>query len=411
SGKALEAKAFADWDDVSTWFESLMNPQVTPSPEISQQVRNLNTLRTLSEFVRNNIRYVAIEIGVGGYRPHSATKTFQRRFGDCKDKVTLLKSMLLASKREAYPVLISAQREKIVEELPSPLFFDHLIAAVPLKQEEKVGPAVLDHPELGKLLFLDVTDRQTPFGELPSLLQGVQGMLIRNGTCHLVETPIAAPSYNRILRTGKFQALSNGMLQGRVNEMYRGMLARQERTAFLEMPHDQWIPILERFLGQYLPGVAIGEARAGEIETSGMLSASYSFAAPYACQKHGHLLLLRPCILGSKVREWSLKKDRKYPFQFDFLRVTSDIFEFVLPEGVVVEALPEPLELDLPFATYNSSIFQDGEKLKYLRKLEIKELEVRPENVAQLHEFYQAVYRDECNMVLLRILEEDSEED
>ena len=51
-------------------------------------------MKALAQFVQHDVRYVAIELGIGGWQPHSASDIFAHRYGDCKDKATLLSSML-----------------------------------------------------------------------------------------------------------------------------------------------------------------------------------------------------------------------------------------------------------------------------------------------------------------------------
>ena len=70
--------------------------------DINKQVAALTASETtptgkmaaLAKFVQNDIRYVAIELGVGGWQPHPAGDVCSHHFGDCKDKATLLSSML-----------------------------------------------------------------------------------------------------------------------------------------------------------------------------------------------------------------------------------------------------------------------------------------------------------------------------
>jgi hypothetical protein len=75
------------WDDAAAWIESLFTDRMTPGREFREQVRTLapdsaETLKTLFEFVRDRIRYVAIEVGTGGYQPHPAASVLRNRYGD-----------------------------------------------------------------------------------------------------------------------------------------------------------------------------------------------------------------------------------------------------------------------------------------------------------------------------------------
>src|SRR5437899_895658 len=58
---------------------------VTDAGEIRMLYRRAYKIRALAAFVQKDIRYVAIEIGIGGYQPHSAQDIFANRYGDCKD--------------------------------------------------------------------------------------------------------------------------------------------------------------------------------------------------------------------------------------------------------------------------------------------------------------------------------------
>ena len=61
-------------------------------------------------FVQDDIRYTGIEIGVGRISADTTGEVLARRFGDCKDKVLLLVTILRALGVEAYPALVNHAR-------------------------------------------------------------------------------------------------------------------------------------------------------------------------------------------------------------------------------------------------------------------------------------------------------------
>jgi len=81
-GPALNANA--DWNAMGKWYANLVGERVDASAEIKQQVAALTASKTTSlekmeaiaEFVQHDIRYVAIELGIGGIQPHSASDVF-----------------------------------------------------------------------------------------------------------------------------------------------------------------------------------------------------------------------------------------------------------------------------------------------------------------------------------------------
>ena len=67
-------------------------------------------MRALAKFVQGDIRYVAIELGIGGLQPHQASDIYSHRYGDCKDKATLMSSMLREIGVESYYLDVNTQR-------------------------------------------------------------------------------------------------------------------------------------------------------------------------------------------------------------------------------------------------------------------------------------------------------------
>jgi len=89
---------FSSWQEMGNWYRNLTSGRRDASAEIKQKVTaltasaptTLDKIRVLARFVQQDIRYVAIELGIGGWQPHPAADVFTFRYGDCKDKATLL---------------------------------------------------------------------------------------------------------------------------------------------------------------------------------------------------------------------------------------------------------------------------------------------------------------------------------
>ena len=73
---------------------------------------------------------MAIELGIGGWQPHSASEVFTHRYGDCKDKATLLAAMLHEIGVESYYVPINTNRGSVTPDTPANLAFNHVILAI-----------------------------------------------------------------------------------------------------------------------------------------------------------------------------------------------------------------------------------------------------------------------------------------
>ncbi len=128
------------WRAVSDWYDRLLESLPTGTPEVRRLAASLTSdaqtprqrLEALVEHLRRKVRYVAVEVGIGGYRPSAPGEVLARKWGDCKDKGLLLVALLKEAGIEAYPALVLLDRSRRIEPaFPSPIQFNHLIVAVP----------------------------------------------------------------------------------------------------------------------------------------------------------------------------------------------------------------------------------------------------------------------------------------
>src|SRR4029077_4208329 len=169
----------------------------------------------LAEFMQKDIRYVAIKLGIGGLQPHAAVETFSHRYGDCKDKATLLASMLKEIGIDSYLVIINTERGGVTPSTPPHIgSFNHAILAIhiPDSVTDASLVATIQHSKLGRLLFFDPTDEVTPFGQLHGPLQANYALLVTPDGGELTCLPQLLTAANVTSRTRTFTLTSHGLL-------------------------------------------------------------------------------------------------------------------------------------------------------------------------------------------------------
>jgi transglutaminase-like putative cysteine protease len=151
----------------------------------------MSKIRALAVFAQKDIRYVAIELGVGGVQPHPASEVLAHGYGDCKDKVTLLSSMLKELGVDSHYVLINTERGSVAASTPPNMGFNHAIIAIrlPAGVDTTRLPAVITHKTLGTVLFFDPTHPLISLGYLPGALQANYGMLVTPDGGELLALP------------------------------------------------------------------------------------------------------------------------------------------------------------------------------------------------------------------------------
>ncbi len=415
SGGSARKHEFATWDDMGHWYSNLISAQMDASEQIKQEVATLTAgktgrlqkMRAIASFLQHDIRYVEIQLGIGGFQPHAAPDVFAHRYGDCKDKATLMHTMLREIGVESYIVVINVERGSVGPDTPAHQAFNHAILAIRLPDDVNDPSliAIAKLPRLGRALFFDPTDEVTPFGEIKGRLQDNYGLLVTPDGGELVELPQQPSSMNSIQRVGKLTLDPRGTLSGDVIEMRVGDRAWQERWRLRTVTNSKdRIKPIEDLLGESLANFQIVKAAMSNLDqTDQPFGFSYSFQSAAYAKQAGNLLLVRPRVLG--VKAWGIletKEPRKFPVEFEGPWRDTDNFDIALPSGYVVDELPPPMDVDYSFASYHSRIEAKGNILHYERNMEIKELSVPVDKLDQLRKFYRMVASDERNTAVLK---------
>ena len=406
---------FRSWREVGAWYLDLTRGRRDASPEIRQKVQELTAslpapwqkVQALASFVQKDIRYVAIELGIGGIQPHPAAEVFAHRYGDCKDKVTLLSSMLKEIGVDSHYVIVNTRRGSVTETTPPNLGFNHAIVAIQLPEGTGASalPALTTHSKLGKLLYFDPTQTLIPFGRLPGGLQAGYGMLVTPEGGELQKLPQSAPEANGVQRTAKLTLDEKGTLRGEVVELWSGDMAALQREALRAATQEtDHIKPVESTLSHSLGAFQILSSTVGNAaSTDQPLERRYTFESERYSKAAGDLLLVRPRVLG-KLSSGLLETDkpRRHPIEFDGLELNTDVFEIALPAGYVADDIPPPVNQDAGFAAYRSKAEVTGGVLRYTRTFEIKELTVPVDKAYRLKALYRTIVNDERMSVVLK---------
>ncbi len=402
------------WKNLGDWYAELVRGRRDATPEIRERVAALTAgkdtplakIEALARYVQTDIRYVAIELGIGGHQPHPAADVFRHRYGDCKDKVTLLGSMLKEIGVESYYVAINTSRGAVGPDSPPSTDFDHMVMAIQLPagvDATKLG-AVVQHPALGKLLYFDPTDAMTPLGGLTGDLQDNHALLVAPGGGELVHLPQLKPAANTVQRTAHVVLDADGGLHGALVVRSTGDYAAMERYALrsVERESDRLKPI-EALLAESVPNYQIVDSKIGDIANNDVpFEWNLTINSTKYAKVSGDLLLVLPRIVGTKGSGLlETREARRQPVEFARTRIDSDTFEIEIPPRYEVDELPPPTKVEYPFGAYRSRTEVVGRVLRYTRTLEIRQLSVPVAQAGDLKAFYRAIHGDEGRMAVL----------
>jgi hypothetical protein len=400
-----------DWRAIGAAYQRLAQDRARPSPELTAKAKELvagktdfaDKVQAISEFVQQQIRYVAIEIGIGGLQPHAAADIFHSRYGDCKDKATLLAAMLSAVDIHSTWVLVDTERGFMSPDAPS-VAGNHAIAAIQLP-EGYTSPrlhSVVTAKSGKRFLIFDPTWEYTPFGVLESNLQGSYGILVDGNDSQLVALPVLDPQLNSVSRTAHFKLAEDGSLKGEVTVKRNGDIAAYWRSLYREGSEKDQRKEMTRVLGRDLGDFTLGHATA---ENTYALTKDfiqeYDVTVPLYARSQGPLMLMRPRVLGTDSMELD-KKIRTYPVELGETRTVKDEFDIDIPEGYTVDEIPDPVTLDMGFAAYQSRTEMHGSTLHYSRQYTVREVEVPSEKYHAVQELIGQIENDERSQAVFK---------
>ena len=410
-GDAAVAGKDNEWRALGQWTTTLEADRTTPTPEITAKAQGLTAgasdfytrLKDITEYIQKNVEYFVVLRGIGGMQAHYAGEIFRNRYGDCKDKTTLLISMLQVVGIKAFYVPVDDRRGVVDPDAPS-LAGNHMITAieVPAEINDPRLMAVVKANDGKRYLIFDPTNERTPVGNLPDYEQGGYGILAAGAASQLIELPVLPPDANGKVRTGSFTLSADGALTGTVDTSSIGPLGADLRLGLKETTEKEQRDAVEKSVAQDLPGVVLDSVKYTQpSDLDKPLQLDYKVTVPQYAHQAGPLLLVRPRVVGDDARPLD-DKPRKYPIDLSATGRWRDTFDITLPDGYVVDETPDPVNEDLDFASYHSNVTAKGNVLHYEREYVVRQVEIPPDKALEFRKFESAILSDEKGTAVLK---------
>jgi tetratricopeptide (TPR) repeat protein len=406
----LAASTLTDWKQVGEWYLSLQSGRTEVSPEVRELAARLTAGKTtprekldaIYAYVSENIRYVGVSFGIGGYQPHAPTEVLHNGYGDCKDKHGLLAALLEAVGLKAYPVLVNSQRGVMEPSVPMPGQFDHVMSVVPLD---------------GELLWMDTNLEVAPRGILLPGLRGKQGLLIEPGAIRLAPIPAESPVPEEVVfsAAGRLDPMGKLTLENHLS--LRGQSELPYRQIF-RLGNKQVIDTTMKALGQYEADDSTSEALGNSDPADLSRPFDFRFKVTKAdffapLDTHKEMSVPHPLIANGLWSEALRKAEKARTAQAPPATAEAEDIDLggqgKLEETVDLELgsayqadLPLPIHIERPFAVYDSTYQLDQGHFRARRTLTILKSKLPAGQWQALESFSKLVDRDLTQNLALR---------
>jgi hypothetical protein len=407
----VSAAPLGSWQALGEWYDGLAHDRLAANPEIAAKSAQLTAGKTdfydkaeaIGEFVQKDIRYFVIEMGIGGYQPHPAADIFRNRYGDCKEKATLLSAMLSSVGIHSALMMVDTRRGVVDPDAPS-LVGNHMIGAVeiPAGYESPKLRSVVTTKSGKRYLIFDPTWDKTAFGQLEHNLQGGYGLLLENQETEIVQLPLLNPEMNTVRRSANFTLQPDGSLKGSIVEKRFGDLSESNRDLYATGDAKEQKLVLDHRLSQDFVSFNISDFKVENVDALNKdLTTSFSLQADRFGRAMGPLLMVRPRVIGSEEMPID-HKARKVPIDLKQTMTAKDDFTIELPAGYLIDEIPEPVKVDVGFASYESSSKLDGNMLHYTRTFTVRQVSLPAERYADVQKLAAAIDADEQSQAVLK---------
>jgi hypothetical protein len=401
----IELAGPIEWETIGGWYAGLSRDRYGVDHGIRQTLRGIlkgsrttdDTLRAVQRWVAQDIRYVSIALGLGGYQPRMPSEVVASGYGDCKDKATLFIAAVRTLGYRAYPVLLNSGG-RVDPALPSLSQFNHAIA-------------VVERPE-GRV-YVDLTADLVPYGELPASDQGQFGLVVYpDGTAEQVTLPqsVAADNLSEMRIDGilsadgyvsaSYQELGRGTTQYGLRSLFAAQLDRDRRNEFARSIAAKLFP------GATADSFEIFDGRDLTAEPRVALRIEHGFAGrPTANGGTVILSLPFPSMRGMADAAAALESKGQRRFPIDAAQVIGPVttvseLTLMIPPGWQAQ-LPPGVSTLSKWGTYLADYRQDGRTLRVSRRMVGARGVHPPSDLSDLTAWLRAVAQDDVAYIVL----------
>ncbi len=225
----IHLSTFDSWESLGRWYWGFIKDQFDADEETRRLALRIagaakteaEKVQAVYDWVVQNTRYVALEFGVYGYKPHRAVQTLTRGWGDCKDKATAIIVLLKNLGIESRFVAVRTQlRGDLASSVASLAPFDHAIAFVPSLN-----------------WYLDGTAEESGSRELPVMDRGAMALHIWTGKPKSFEFHSETRRTIRCAVTSMFNSTPKVPLFSKYMPLFKVMLRPNGGIAMKPRPH------------------------------------------------------------------------------------------------------------------------------------------------------------------------------
>ncbi|WP_339751785.1 transglutaminase-like domain-containing protein [uncultured Winogradskyella sp.] len=380
---------FNSTQDLYNWYKSLVNSLKNDNSAIKDKVVELTKdaetdeekIKNIYYWVQDNIRYIAFEDGIAGFKPDEAANVFNKRYGDCKGMANLTKQMLIEAGFDARLTWIGTKHIAYDYSTPNLSVDNHMICSL-----------FTD----GEVLFLDGTEKFNAFGEYADRIQGKQVMIEDKDTFILKEVPKSKSVFNKESFTYNLK-LDNELLTGKVEKVFNGESRSSLLYYFDQLKTDKKDEFLDAYLSR-----GDSNRKVANIITSDLSNRDINVTLTHDITIKNAVSTFDDSIyidldLDEELGNYEFK-ERDVDYIFSTKKYLESTMTLQIPAGYKVSHLPQNLELSSKNYDMSVNFKTENNKLIYKKLFKIKNAKIETNDFEEWNAFIEqlnTVYKEQ----------------
>lgn len=376
--KGKEVTLFNSTADLYKWYKSLVDLMKDDTSVMKSKVSELTaTAKTDEEKIKNifywvqdNIRYIAFEDGIAGFKPDESNHVFENRYGDCKGMANLIKQMLKLAGYDARLTWIGTKHIAYDYKTPSLAVDNHMICTLFHK---------------GKKYFLDGTEKYNSFGEYAERIQNKE-VMIEDGDKFIIDKiPMGTSEANKEVFKANL-TLENEKLKGSCSKSYLGESRSQFLYIYNSFKSDKKEENLENYLSKNDKNAHVTNIKTSDLKNrDAKLTIDYNVEVENKVSSFDNEMYIDLEYMN-EFKAFDLK-DRKMDYEFDYKKNYESTVTLAIPAGYKVSKLPT--DLIVKEANFDVAItFQKTDKeITYKKSFVFKNGEIKASELTKWNDF------------------------
>ena len=392
--KEKKQQIFENVGDLYAWYlgicKNIGNTPTSLKDQVTQLTADKKTdtekIEAVFYWVQDNVRYIAFENGIMGFRPDACQNVYKNLYGDCKGMANLLKQMLIVAGFDARLTWIGTNDIPYDYATPCLAVDNHMICTVVLNN---------------KKYFLDGTEDYIALDDYATRIQGRQ-VLIEDGKNYLLDkVPNFSADRNQIVQKIDW-TLATTHLNGTVKADYIGETKTRILYAYNHVPNDKRNDALKEFVGSGNKNLTIKDVQISSTDDrKNAFKVTANVDLNHVVSVSGKEMYLS-LDLDKEFDDYSMDSTRRYDWEFMYTFDNKTLTTFILPEGYKVDYLPEPILVAAPFFKAELKYEQKDNTIIYTKRFAMFDLILKKKHFVEWNKHMKAIhafYKDQIVLV------------